>query len=224
MRQEFQEIFNFTITIREVIANVLMATLCGVIISFFYTLTYRGVSYSIAFIKSVIMLSMITAFVMMVIGDNLARAFGMVGVISIIQFRSAMKGAQDFMFLYFALAMGLASGVGLYSVALVGTLMIGLITTILSKVDMGTSRRREFTLHITGNSFVDQDKKYDEAFDKYCKRFKQISSRVLVKDAEPIVKLSYHVSIKNGISSENFLNELKSVEGVREVNLQFEED
>ena len=206
------------------ITNVLMATLCGVMISFFYTITYRGVSYSVAFIKSIIMLSMITAFVMMVIGDNLARAFGMVGVISIIQFRSAMKGAQDFMFLYFALAMGLASGVGFYSVAFVGTIMIGAITVILSKVEVENTRRREFTLHVTGTSFVDKDKQYDESFNKYCKRSKQIGTKVVIKEKDLLVKLSYYVSMKNGSSSEDFVNELKMVEGIREINLQYEEE
>jgi hypothetical protein len=224
MRQEFQEIFNFTITIREVITSIVMATFCGVMISFFYTITYRGVSYSIAFIKSVIMLSMITAFVMMVIGDNLARAFGMVGVISIIQFKSAMKGAQDFMFLYFALAMGLASGVGLYSVAFVGTIMIGAVTVILSKVEVGNTRRREFTLHVTGTTFVDKNKQFGDSFNKHCKRCKQIGTKVLIKEKEPLVKLSYYVSMKSGISSESFVNELKMVEGVTEITLQFEEE
>ena len=222
MRQEIQEVFNFSITIREVIINTLLATVCGAIISFFYVFTFRGVSYSVNFIKSIVMLSMITAFVMMVIGDNLAQAFGMVGILSIIQFRSVLRGAQDFMFLFFALAIGLACGEGLYSVALTGCLLIGLVTSAMDKV-LVNSRQRDFTLNITKVATLEADS-YSAILQSFCRRYRLISSRTSKKDNGSLVKLSYSVSMKSGSSSEAFLTVLSEAEGVKEVNLDFEEE
>lgn len=223
MRQEIQQVFNFSITVREVLVNTLVATVCGSIVSFFYVVTFRGVSYSVNFIKSIVMLSMVTAFVMMVIGDNLAQAFGMVGILSIIQFRSAMKGAQDFMFLFFSLAIGLACGEGLYAVALTGCLLIGLITTLMDKV-LGNSRQRDFTLNLVKSASFSEVDSYTLILQMFCRRYKLISSRTSKKEGGSLVKLSYAVSMKPGRRQEAFLSALNDVEEVKEVNLDFEEE
>jgi hypothetical protein len=224
MRQDFQEIFNFTISIREVIANILMATFCGVIISFIYTLSQRSVSYSVTLVKSIIMLSMITAFVMMVVGDNLARAFGIVGIISIIRFRTPMQRAQDFMFIYFALAMGLSSGVGLYSVALVGTLLMGLIILVLSKINIGASLKRKFTLSISSVTYLDGEKQYTDILSRFCKKHKLMATNAVMKENASLIRFSYFVSLKKGIRSDEFMQAIQAIEGVKEIKLQFEEE
>jgi hypothetical protein len=224
MYQEFQEVFNFTITIREVIANVLVATFCGTLVSFLYSFTQRGVSYSLNVVKSIIMLSMITSFVMMVIGDNLARAFGMVGLISLIQFRTTIKGAQDFMYIYFALAIGLAAGVGLYAVTLVGTLLIGLITWIITELNSSTNRKNEFTLLITNDANGNQEKYYEIVLSKFCRKFKLVGAKAVVIDSKITTKLSYYVMLRTMEDNRNLLTELHQTEGTKEITIQFEED
>ena len=95
MLQDFQNILIFSITIGEVIGNIMVALICSFIISLVYRWTYRGTSYSVSFVNSIVSLAMITALVIMVIGNNLARAFGLVGAMSIIRFRTAVKDTQD---------------------------------------------------------------------------------------------------------------------------------
>jgi hypothetical protein len=224
MHQEIQEIFNFTITIREVIANVLVATFCGSLISVLYRFTQRGVSYSLNVVKAIIMLAMITSFVMMVIGDNLARAFGMVGLISLIQFRTTIKGAQDFMYIYFALAIGLAAGVGLYAVTLVGTLLIGLITWITTEVNSSTNRKNEFTLMITNDASGSIEQSYEIILSKFCRKFKLIGAKAIVSDDKITTKLSYYVRLRVMEDNRNLLSELHKTEGTKDISLQFEED
>ncbi|MEJ2051098.1 MAG: DUF4956 domain-containing protein, partial [Calditrichota bacterium] len=108
MFQNFQNIFTFSLSAGQVIINISVALLCGFIISLFYKWTYRGPNYSSNYVNSIIVLAMITAVVIMVIGNNLARAFGLVGAMSIIRFRTAVKDTQDIVFIFFALAVGLA--------------------------------------------------------------------------------------------------------------------
>ena len=75
--------------------------------------------------SSLVTLAMITAVVIMAIGNNLARAFGLVGAMSIIRFRTAVKDTQDLVFIFLALAMGSAAGVGFHRLAVVATLVVG---------------------------------------------------------------------------------------------------
>ncbi|GAB3047182.1 DUF4956 domain-containing protein [Spirosoma pulveris] len=222
MHQELQQVFNFSITIREVVINTVLATVCGAAVSFFYIATFRGGNYSIHLIKSIVMLSMITAFIMMVIGDNLAQAFGMIGIMSIIQFRSAMKGAQDFMFLFFALALGLACGEGLYAVALSGCLLIGLITVGLSYA-LAHTRQSDFILNVLRQYGHGAPLDDSVILHSFCKKYKLISTKVSMKGEDTLMKLSYSVRIKKGYSSEGFVASLKEVDGVIQVNLIAEE-
>ncbi|WP_080056923.1 DUF4956 domain-containing protein [Spirosoma aerolatum] len=223
MHQELQQVFNFSITIREVIVNTLLATFCGGIISCFYILTFRGVGYSINLIRSIVMLSMITAFIMMVIGDNLAQAFGMVGILSIIQFRAAMKGAQDFMFLFFALAIGLSCGEGLYTVALAGCFLIGLITIGTAKV-LASTKQRYFTLNVIRSATQSDRSQHRTVLSSFCKKYELISTKLSTKGNDSFIRFSYTIRMKNSEDSDSLVYALKAIEGVMEVNLLSEDE
>lgn len=95
---------------------------------------------------------MITSVVILVIGNNLARAFGLVGAMSIIRFRTAVRDVQDIVFIFFALSIGMAAGVGLYTVAISGTLIISLAIIMLSVSNFGQSKKREFLLQLSYDS------------------------------------------------------------------------
>jgi hypothetical protein len=222
MHQEVQQVFNFSITLREVIANTLWATLCGVIVSSLYVLAFRGLSYSTNLIKSIVMLTMITAFVLMVVGDNLAKAFIMVGLLSLIRFRTAMDGAQDFMFLFFALAIGLACGEGLYMVALTGCLLIGIVTTAMAQL-LAKTQQRDFVLTIVRNAALSNGSDYGPILQSFCRRHKAMSTKGFMKGTSSYTQLAYVVSVNDSSRNEALVDALKAVEGVKQVMLEFEE-
>lgn len=216
---QYQELFHFSITIWEVIANVLVATVCGSFISLFYSLTHRQITFSVSFAKSIVMLSMITSFVMMVIGDNLARAFGMVGLISLIQFRTTMKGARDFMFIYFALAIGLAAGVGLYAVSVVGTFSIGLIIWVVTVFKPAGRLKQVFTLQLTSGLQEEEAPDVEMILDKYCLRYKLEGSKAGVNDKGVFTRCSYHIIFRNGENGHCLVQELHQL-GAKEISVQ----
>lgn len=82
MFQEFNNIFQYSISAGDVLINMLVALACGLIIAFFYKKTYKGPGYLVSFVNSLVILSMVTSIVIMIIGNNLARAFGLVGAMS----------------------------------------------------------------------------------------------------------------------------------------------
>lgn len=224
MRQEFQDIFVFSLSVREALGNIILALICGVVIALIYRATYKGLSYSASFVNSIIMLTMITALVIMVIGNNLARAFGLVGAMSIIRFRTAVKDSQDIMFIFFALGVGLAAGVGLYSVTIAGTLFIGLVIFVASKINYANPKKRDYLLQVICKASDNDDNNYDSQLKKYCFNYKLINVKALGEYENELMEISYYVNLKNEDKSKSLINDLKKIHGVKQVNLFFDEE
>ena len=115
------------------VAMVLLAGLVvGLIISLVYKKTYRGVLYSPTFSLTLIMLTIVTAPVVMAIGSNVALSMGMVGALSIVRFRTAVKDPLDTAYMFWAITMGILLGAGQYLIALVVVMGISIIMLALS--------------------------------------------------------------------------------------------
>ncbi len=224
MLEEYQTIFVFSLTAKDVIGNILVATMCGFFIAFLYKYTYSGLNYSSAFNVSLVMLTMITAVVIMVIGNNLARAFGMVGAMSIIRFRTAVKDASDIMFIFFALTIGLASGVKLYSIAVVGTLFIGFIYFIITKMNFSLPVKREFLMQIVSNENQTEENPFADVLQKYCGKHKLVNIKSLGERGDDSqMEFSFYVTLKNEARAPLMVKEIKSIKGVEQTNLFFDE-
>lgn len=223
MLDDFQNVLSVSLSIGEVFQNLVVALICGVIISVFYRLTYRGPGISFSFINSLIVLALITSVVIMVIGNNLARAFGLVGAMSIIRFRTAIKETQDIIFIFFSLAIGMASGVGLHALALSSTIFIGVMLFILTKINAVNPSQKDFLLQFSFHT----NGGYEEApflsvFQKLCKSSKLINTKALM-DSDSL-ELSYHITLKDPKLITDFVSQLKNTKGVSNVNLFFDEE
>ncbi len=119
-------------------ANVALVLICalltGIVISLVYRITYRGVLYSPQFSLVLIMLTLVTAPVVMAIGSNVALSMGMVGALSIVRFRTAVKEPLDTCYMFWAITMGILLGAKQYIIALVVVVGIGAILILLSYV------------------------------------------------------------------------------------------
>ena len=111
---------------------LILAVITGLIISFVYKITYRGVLYSPQFSMVLIMLTLVTAPVVMAIGSNVALSMGMVGALSIVRFRTAIKEPLDTCYMFWAITMGILLGAQQYVIALVVVVGIGLILILMS--------------------------------------------------------------------------------------------
>jgi len=224
MNQGLENIFIFRLSPAEAIANLLVALLCGILITFFYRATYRGVSYSANYVISIIMLSMITALVIMVIGNNLARAFGLVGAMSIIRFRTAVKDTQDIMYIFFALAAGLACGAGMYMIGLIGTLVIGFSLLGVTLVYAENPIKKEYLLQVIVVESGDLQESIQALLNEYCSKNKLINIKSLRDDRGEMLELSYYIKFKKESKSQNLISDIKKLEAVSKVNLFYDED
>ena len=108
------------------------ATLCGFIIYLVYRFFYRGIVFSENYNILLVLVTIVTAFIINTISANIVLSLGMVGALSIVRFRSAVKDPLDIGFLFWGIAAGVTSGAGLYPVALIGTAFIAVIYILMT--------------------------------------------------------------------------------------------
>ncbi|MEO0074145.1 MAG: DUF4956 domain-containing protein, partial [candidate division WOR-3 bacterium] len=199
-----------------------VAFVCGVMIAWLYRRTYRGPGYSVAYTNTLILLAMSTAVIIMVIGNNLARAFGLVGALSVVRFRHAVKNTQDIVYVFLALGIGMAAGVGFYDVALVGTVCIGLVILLLYKTRFGTPRRDDYLLQFNYRPTGEKVPGYQAVLDEYCSKVTPINVRTLGET--DMIELSFYARLKQRDRSADLISALNRTPGVQFVNLFFDEE
>lgn len=222
MLQDIQNIFTVALSFEQILGNTVVALLCGSLIALFYRMTYRGPAYSDSFVHAMVLLCMITALVIMVIGSNLARAFGLVGAMSIIRFRTAVKDTNDIVFIFFALAAGMGAGAGLHLVALSGTILVGLVALVLSKSGIAFRQRREFLLQFAYSMNGATEAPYLAILQKFCRRHKLVNMKSQGDDLP--IEMSFYVNLKDESRSNEFIDELRRLPEVSRINLFFDEE
>lgn len=125
---------NGTLTTEEMVLHILVSAVLGGCIYLSYYLSHAGTVYSKKFNVSLITLTVLTATVMTVIGNNIALSLGMVGALSIVRFRTAIKDSRDTTYIFWTIIVGICCGVGDYTVAVMGSCVVFVILLILGRV------------------------------------------------------------------------------------------
>ena len=139
----------------KILIGLLMGFLVGLIIAFVYKRCYRGVLYSPTFAMTLMMLTLVTTPVVMCIKSNISLSMGMVGALSIVRFRTAVKDPMDTAYMFWALTMGILLGAELYVHALMVVLAIGIILFLLSFLHLG--RENAYLLVVHYDDYAEQD-------------------------------------------------------------------
>lgn len=128
-----REIFNFsTNQVLPLLVTVILAFVIGLFVYLIYRLTFSGVIYSKTFNMSLVMLTMVTTMVILIMSNNVKLSLGMVGALSIVRFRTAIKDPIDTVFMFWAIAEGIVLGAGFYLAAIVGAILIGVFMLLLA--------------------------------------------------------------------------------------------
>ncbi len=124
------EEFTGTISTLDLFLSLLVAFVSAIFITIIYKKTYTGVSYTKSFVLSIILLAMVTSLVIRTINSNLALSLGMVGALSIVRFRTAVKDPIDTVFMFWAIAAGIMAGAGLYLITIIACALLGVFYLI----------------------------------------------------------------------------------------------
>ncbi len=188
----------------DVLLALGLSFVLGLFIFIIYKKTYQGVMYSDSFGVSLIAMSMITSLVIIAVTSNVVLSLGMVGALSIVRFRTAIKEPMDIAFLFWAIAVGIVLGAGLISLAVIGSVIIGIIIVIFSMRKIGDT---PYILVVNCES--------DEAEKAVAALIKEEAKKSVLK-AKTVnslgVELTYEIRI--GKDDTSFINSISSGEGV----------
>ncbi|HZW50016.1 MAG TPA: DUF4956 domain-containing protein [Bacillota bacterium] len=123
-----------TLTIEEIFTHMLVASVIALVIFLSYMQTHAGAVYSMKFNVSLVMLTVLTTMVMIVIGNNIALSLGMVGALSIVRFRTAIKDSRDTAYIFWTVIVGICCGAGDYQVAGIGTAVVFFLLLLLGRI------------------------------------------------------------------------------------------
>lgn len=188
---------------------LVLAFVLGLFIFIIYKKTYSGVMYSSGFGVSLIAMSMITSFVILAVTSNVVLSLGMVGALSIVRFRTAVKEPMDIAFLFWAIAVGIVLGAGLIPLAVIGTLLIGIIIVIFSNVKYNDV---PYILVLGADSKTDT-KLIDHALESGTKKYLEKS----ITETKDSLEITYEVRLIKGDSG--IVDRVMDIDGVKHATL-----
>ena len=166
----------------EIVLGLVLGLLVGLLIAFVYKRCFRGVLYSPSFAMTLAMLTLITTPVVMCISSNVALSMGMVGALSIVRFRTAIKEPMDLMFLFWSISVGIICGAGLAQVAVILSVVMTLGILILDRLPVA---RAPMIFVVNADNF-DAEDAVVETVRKYAKHYR-IKSRNLAENSLELV-------------------------------------
>ncbi len=193
----------------DTLIGMLFSLVIGLFIFVVYKKTFNGVMYSTGFAMTLVGLSLVTTLVIMAVTSNVVLSLGMVGALSIVRFRAAIKEPVEIVYLFWAIAVGIVIGAGMIPLAVIGSVIIGVILILFANrkihdnpyiliFNCRDEKAEESAIHLTGSGverFVVKSKTVNGAGI-------EVTAEVRLKDA-----------------GTSFVNRLNDIEGVNEVTL-----
>ena len=205
--------FTGTISVGDMLLSLLVAVIIGMFIIYVYRKTYTGVVYSKAFSLCILMLAMVTAMIIRTISSNISLSLGMVGALSIVRFRTAVKEPVDTGFMFWGITAGIMSGAGLYLISIIASLLIGVLYFVVYLMGFRLSNRYLLVLKYESDAQSEVIKKL-----KALKKFK-VRSKSNFND---VIELSLEVDLKEdkkGSVDSSIVDEFSGVKGVKSASL-----
>lgn len=210
-RMSFQDIFksNFlenvnAVTLLDMGIALVLAFTMGLFIFFVYKKSYSGLMYSSSFATTLIALTMITTLVILAITSNIILSLGMVGALSIVRFRTAIKEPMDIAFLFWSIAVGIVLAAGLIPLAVIGSLFIGIILIVFSN-QKNIQKPYILVVHCDNTDHEQMAMEFIKRHVDAC----SLKSKSIKPDC---IELNYEVRLKQ--QETLFINELSKKEGI----------
>ncbi len=210
-------------TAETVVLSLLVSFVLGQAIAWAYLATHTGLSYSRAYTQSLVLLAMVVALVMLVIGNNIVTAFGLLGALAIIRFRNVLKDTRDTVFVFLTLVVGMAVGSEKYLTALLGTLAVISVALYLHYTAFGSLGRFDGHLSFLLAGAEDPEAGHALALlQRFCRQAKRVSIRIAAggEGSEYV----FQVRLFDRERSAELVTALRGAPGVREVALVLNDD
>ena len=198
-------------TMGSVVLSLLLAFALGLVISVVYRWTHSELA-SRAFTDTLVLLCMLISVVMVVIGDSVARAFSLVGALSIIRFRTVVQDPRDIAFVFFSLAVGMGVGAGDPPVAVISTFLISAIILVLHYLNTVAPDREGFLLTFRAPIYPEHEQEYQSIFDRYLTTYRLIDQKTAKSGT---MELRFHVKMRQADQWRQFFEDISALQGVK---------
>ena len=221
MREKLFELIEHqnNLTVQEILLNIGMSALLGFLIYISYFITHHGTIYSKKFNASLVVLTILTGVVMTVIGNNIALSLGMVGALSIVRFRTAVKDSRDTVYIFWTIIVGICCGVGDYTVAFIGSVGVFVVLLLL-----GLIKNDNRMLLIVRGKRDSQPTVQAKVYQIFKKKAILRVQNTTEDDFELIYELSQATVRKSVDSSHQISDELYQIGRIEYVNLVMQND
>ena len=122
-----------TFSVMDVVLSLSLAFVASLVVAWTYRATHRNISYSQSYVHTLVILGMLIALIMLIVGSNIARAFALVGALSVVRFRNAIKETRDVGFIFLVMGVGMACGTRFYTLAILATLVICAVILLMHR-------------------------------------------------------------------------------------------
>ena len=198
-----------TFSLWEALISMSLSFVLALAVGWIYRITHESPSYSKSFVQTLVIMGVVVSVIMLVIGSNIARAFSLVGALSIIRFRTAIKDSRDVAFVFLVMAIGMSCGTRFYKLAILFTAFsFGMIYT-LHRLRVGEKVFRDKLLRVSLDPQIDFNVVFKPLFDKYLSSFKILESVTSPDGARQSV--SWNVQFHKANSELDFVRELRAL-------------
>ncbi len=220
----FENIFtaanDTALTVNRTLLIIISSLILGLLISLVYIKTHKN-NRSQNFTVTMIMLPAIIAIIILLVGNNIARAFSLAGAFSLIRFRSAPGVCNDIAYVFFSLGVGLACGIGYIGYAVLFAIILCSVMSVLSLTKYGKIKHPTQRLRIT----VPEDMDYENVFEDILKEYTGSCSlsKVRTVDFGSLFELAYDITLKENINTKEMIDKLRCCNGNLRVLLSMRE-
>jgi len=207
-----------TFTPLDVIFSFGLSFICSLVIGNIYKATHRGVSYSQSYVQSLVIMCVTVAMIMLVVGSNIARAFSLVGALSIIRFRNAVKETRDVGYMFLVMAIGMSCGTKFYMLAICFTLFISGVVYLMYKLNLFSQELKERILVLKCDTGSDVQKNIEGILEKHFLEHNLVS----IESGDSMEKTqewTYSVLLKKKFQSQDFFKDTKTIHDAITISL-----
>jgi hypothetical protein len=183
------------------------STLLNLLVAKLYTVTHGGYSYSKSFLQTVVLVGITVTLIMVIIGSDIARAFALVGAMSIVRFRTPVKDSRDLVFIFAAIAVGMACGTQFHVFAGIFVIFLAVLLLGFHYGGFGELAHKGYVLKVRING-SDKDR-LAELWAEMCTRFSVVS--ISRSNGDEIEDVIYEVELKKGVAYKELLDRLATV-------------
>jgi uncharacterized membrane protein YhiD involved in acid resistance len=206
-----------TFSVFDVAMTLVLSFVLSSAIGWVYKRTHRNISYSQSYVQTLVIIGMVVAVIMLVVGSNIARAFALVGALSVIRFRNAIKETRDVGFIFLVMAIGMAVGTRFYLLAAAATAIILLVIFLMQRFDWFKLdiQRQVVKVQVPPEGRYQQD--VADVLVRMTQEFELVSVETVRGGA--LTELFYSVRLKGGVTTAEVIEELGAINSGQKVTV-----